>query len=280
MGFNGSRQYNYGWICHCIMHWCKSWKSLLWLGKSTLIEQFRGGKNWSCIWEHTLSCLPLREHNSLQWDCTAVVVYCVIVGPDGANRTSSLFQTRRKVYRNYRWLAASLSFISPAGAFCKCFKWSWQAPRQGGAGWSLRLWTPAGPAHKWMLAWGDTDSAVLYSRNHVQKLSGACHLRSLLQTSLPVGCMHSKPAVLLGYPEEIWSGLLFLVRKKWLPKGHLLEWHQPLMGICACNVLGQGQLEGGRTTAEVEQLWSGAVHREVRDPRDLLAPVNILHACD
>lgn len=62
-------------------------------------------------------------------------------------------------------------------------------------------------------AWRDSDSAVLYSRNHIQKLSGACHLRSLLNMFLPVWCMRSEPAALLGYPKEIWSGLLSLVRK-------------------------------------------------------------------
>jgi len=50
------------------------------------------------------------------------------------------------------------------------------------------------------------------------------------------------------------------------------------MGIHACDVLGQGQLEGGRTTAEVVQLLSGAVQRGVRDPSDLLAPMDILNA--
>ena len=50
---------------------------------------------------------------------------------------------------------------------------------------------------------GDTDRAVLDSRNNIQKLSGASHLKSLLQTFLAVGCVHSKPHLLLGYPEEI-----------------------------------------------------------------------------
>jgi len=65
-----------------------------------------------------------RRSSTQQRDCTAVVVYCIIVGPDGARSTSSLFQTGGEIYRDCSWLAAPLSCISPAGAFCKCFSQS------------------------------------------------------------------------------------------------------------------------------------------------------------
>lgn len=51
-------------------------------------------------------------------------------------------------------------------------------------------------------------------RSQVQKLSGACHLWSSQQMFLPAGLMHSEPAALLGYPEEIWSSLLCFCEEK------------------------------------------------------------------
>lgn len=150
----------------------------------------------------------------------------------------------------------------------------------------LRLWTTVGPAHKWMCEWEDTDSAVLltHSKGHFQKLSRACHLRYLLQMFSSVGCMHSKPAAWLGYFEEIGSGLLYLVRKKWVPRGRLTEWHQWLIENCVL------ECPGSRAVRREENpCWEcTAVVRgfitittwEVRGLHYLLVPLNTLHACD
>lgn len=74
---------------------------------------------------------------------------------------------------------------------------------------------------------------------------------------LPVCHKHSKPAALLGYPKEIWSGLSCFCEEKVASQRM-----SPRMTLATdgnkCSVLGQGQLEGGRTTAEVVQLWSVA----------------------
>lgn len=94
---------------------------------------------------------------------------------------------------------------------------------------------------------------------------------------LPAGHMHSKPAALLGHPEEIWSGLSCFCEGKVVPQRV-----SPRMTLATGGNMCL-QCPGWRAAERRENHCRGCVAcvtATVRDSSYLLGPVSILHACD